>query len=110
MSWMDVLKLRGIKGDGTEVETNPAELVDYLTYRSWAWQSKKAREDEGLGSEGWDDDEHLEQIMHTEPKTASGRDKFRLYNPSPSQRKLWIQTWNKEFGERLGAVYPTGDE
>ena len=104
MSWMDILKLRGIKDDGTEVETSPEELVNYLSYRSWAWQNKKAREDEGLGSNGWDDDEHLELIMHTKPA------KFRLYNPSPSQRKLWIQTWNKEFGERLGVIYPTGDE
>lgn len=105
MSWMDVLKLRGVKDDGTEVETTPEELVDYLTYRSWAWQSEKARVDEGLGSgEGYDDDEHLDLIMHTKSQ------KWRIYNPSPQQRKLWIQTWNKEFGERLDAVYPTGDE
>jgi len=105
MSWMGVLKLRGTNSDGTEVDTNPVELMDYLTYRSWCWQSEKARVDEGLDSgDGWDDDKHLEQIMHTKPQ------KWWPYNPSPEQRKKWIQTWNEEFGKRLDAVYPTGDE
>ena len=103
MAWEDILKLRGIKDDGTEVDTTPAELTNYLTYRSWAWQNAKARKEEGL-SGGVSDEEHLDYIMHTKPK------KFQMYNPSPEQRKLWISTWNEEFGRRLGVIYPTGDE
>jgi len=100
MAWEDVLKIRGAKFDGTEVDADPKEVIDYLTYRSWAWQSQKARDSEGLAGEGYDDKEHLELIT-----TPKGR---MYYNPK--NVKSWIKTWNEEFGRRLGAIYPTGDE
>jgi len=107
MTWENILKLKGTLSSGDEVDWSPKKITDYLTYRSWAWQNEKARVEEGLGSgDGWDDKEHLEQILNTKRKA----DKYRIYKPSPEQTKIWIQTWNREFGERLDAVYPTGDE
>ena len=100
MSWEDVLKIRGAKFDGTEVDADPKEVINYLAYRNWAWQSQKARDSEGLAGEGYDDKEHLKLIT-----TPKGR---MYYNPK--NVKSWIKTWNEEFGRRLGAIYPTGDE
>ena len=100
MAWEDVLKIRGVKFDGTEVDAEPKKLADYLTYRSWASQSQKARDSEGLAGEGFNDKEHLELI--TTPRGEA------LY--SPKNVKSWIKTWNEEYGRRLGAIYPTGDE
>ena len=42
MGWEAILKIKAIAG-GREVDAEPEEMVDYLTYRSWAWQSNKAR-------------------------------------------------------------------
>ena len=101
--WEDILKIKGETSDGREFDTKPEEVVDYLMYRSWAWQSQKARENAEISGEGFNDKEHLELI------TTSKGEPLK-YRPKGNQLKLWIQTWNKEFGERLNAVYPTGDE
>ena len=100
MGWEAILKIKAIAG-GREVDAEPEEMVDYLTYRSWAWQSNKARKEEDLSGEGFRDKEHLELIT-----TPSGKNLG--YNPK--NVKQWIRTWNEEFGKRLGAIYPTGDE
>jgi len=98
-----ILKLEGETSDGRTVDSEPSEIADYVTYRSWAWQSAKARKEEGLSGEGFDDKEHLELI-------TTPRGKILGYSPKGEQLKKWILTWNKEFGERLNAIYPTGDE
>tara|TARA_Y100001938_G_C7784265_1_gene279425 strand:- start:189 stop:491 length:303 start_codon:yes stop_codon:yes gene_type:complete len=100
MSWEAILKIKATAG-GREVDAEPEEMVDYLTYRSWAWQSNKARKEEDLSGEGFSDKEHLELI-------TTPRGKNLGYNPK--NVKQWIRTWNEEFGKRLGAIYPTGDE
>ncbi len=53
------------------------------------------------GGEGFHDEEHLELI-------TTPRGKMLGFNPE--NVKKWIMTWNEEFGKRLGAIYPTGDE
>ena len=100
MSWQDIIKIKGRAG-GREIDAEPEEMVDYLTYRNWAWQSDKARKEEGLSGEGFDDKKHLELIT-----TSKGK----ALGYSPKDVKQWIRTWNEEFGKRLGAEYPTGDE
>ena len=88
---------------GAVLKNEPGEILDYLTYKNWAWQSKRARKDAGLPGEGFSDKEHLELIT-----TSRGR---KLgYSPEGRELKAWLRTWNEEFGRRLGAVYPTGDE
>lgn len=101
--WRSILKISGRTDDGREIDTDPETIRDYLTYRSWAWQSDKARKEEGLSGEGFNDKEHLELIT-----TPRGR--ALGYSPKGRELKNWLLTWNKEFGERLGAIYPTGDE
>lgn len=98
--WRSILKIKGVAG-GRDVEAEPEEMVDYITYRSWAWQSAKARKDAKLSGGGFDDKEHLELI-------TTPRGKMLGFNPEDV--KKWIMTWNEEFGKRLGAIYPTGDE
>lgn len=102
-NWKNILKISGRTDDGREIDTDPETIRDYLTYRSWAWQSDKARKEEGLSGEGFNDKEHLELIT-----TPRGR--ALGYSPKGRELKNWLLTWNKEFGERLGAIYPTGDE
>ena len=99
----NILKIEGETSDGRKIDAEPAEIKDYLTYRNWAWQSDKARKEEGLSGEGFDDKEHLELI-------TTPRGKALGYSPKGEELKKWILTWNKEFGERLSAIYPTGDE
>ena len=99
----NILKIEGETSDGRKIDAEPAEIKDYLTYRNWAWQSDKARKEEGLSGEGFDDKEHLELI-------TTPRGKALGYSPKGEELKKWILTWNKEFGERLRAIYPTGDE
>lgn len=99
----NILKIEGETSDGRKIDVEPAEIKDYLTYRNWAWQSDKARKEEGLSGEGFDDKEHLELI-------TTPRGKALGYSPKGEELKKWILTWNKEFGERLRAIYPTGDE
>jgi len=99
----NILKTEGETADGRKVTSTPEEMTDYLTYRNWAWQSNKARQDAGLAGEGFDDKEHLELI-------TTSRGKSLGYSPKGEQLKTWIRTWNEEFGKRLDAVYPTGDE
>lgn len=99
----NILKTEGETADGRKVTSTPEEMTDYLTYRNWAWQSSKARKDAGLTDEGFDDKEHLELI-------TTPRGKPLGYSPKGEQLKTWIRTWNEEFGKRLDAVYPTGDE
>ena len=99
----NILKIEGETSDGRKIDAEPAEIKDYLTYRNWAWQSDKARKEEGLSGEGFDDKEHLELI-------TTPRGKVLGYSPKGEELKKWILTWNKEFGERLNAIYLTGDE
>tara|TARA_R100001015_G_C4615936_1_gene171984 strand:+ start:770 stop:1081 length:312 start_codon:yes stop_codon:yes gene_type:complete len=103
MSWESILKLEGKTSDGREVDVEPEELIDFLTYRSWAWQSQKARDDAEIGGEGFNDKEHLELI-------TTPRGKILGYSPEGEQLKAWIRTWNEEFGKDLNVIYPTGDE
>lgn len=98
-----IIKTEGETADGRKVTSTPEEMTDYLTYRNWAWQSSKVRKDAGLTDEGFDDKEHLELI-------TTPRGKPLGYSPKGEQLKTWIRTWNEEFGKRLDAVYPTGDE
>ena len=99
----NILKIEGETSDGRKIDAEPAEIKDYLTYRNWAWQSDKARKEEGLSGEGFDDKEHLELI-------TTPRGKVLGYSPKGEELKKWILTWNKEFGERLNGIYLTGDE
>jgi len=100
-SWKSILKIES-EVDGRKVRTSPEESIDFLTYRSWAWQSKKARESEGMTG-GFKDKEHLELITTPKGKALG-------YDVKGDELKRWIRTWNAEFGEKLGAIYPTGDE
>jgi len=102
VSLMDEMENIGtiIKQDGYKTK----EILDYMTYKSWAWQSERARKDAGLGEgDGFSDEEHLELITTPRGKTLG-------YSPEGAELKAWIRTWNEEFGRRLGIVYPTGDE
>jgi GNAT superfamily N-acetyltransferase len=95
-SWWGMLKLRGQDAEGREVESSPMEVLAYVGYRSWAWQSDKARKHFNLEGEGFSDEEHIKLL-----------DK---YAESESEKKQFLRTWNKEFGEKLNAIYETGDE
>tara|TARA_R100000231_G_scaffold49955_2_gene42458 strand:- start:1704 stop:3314 length:1611 start_codon:yes stop_codon:yes gene_type:complete len=88
---------------GTIIKNEPEDVVDYLAYKNWAWQSKRARKDAGLSGVGFSDKEHLELI-------TTPRGKALGYAPEGRELKAWLRTWNEQFGRRLGAVYPTGDE
>ena len=103
MNWETILKIRGRTDDGREIDEEPETIIDFLTYRSWAWQSDKARKAAGLSGEGFSDKEHLELI-------TTPRGKALGYSPKGMELKNWLLKWNKEFGERLGAIYPTGYE
>lgn len=93
MSWRERLK----KGIPIEVsdplgrvtatkDMEEGEVLDFLTYRSWAWQNAKARKLDGL-SGGVDDVKHLSYI------------------DAHPQRKMWIERWNVEFGHELNVIY-----
>lgn len=94
--WQDVLKIKGTTSGGKGIDSNPAEVMDYLGYRNWAWQSDKARKYFKVSGEGFSDEEHLNLLSK--------------YTSSPQQRKRFLMTWNNEFGEEIDAIYPTGDE
>jgi hypothetical protein len=63
------------------------ETIDFLSYRSWAWQNAKARKLHDLSGRGADDAKHLSYI------------------DAHPQRKMWIERWNAEFGHELNVIY-----
>jgi hypothetical protein len=63
------------------------ETIDFLSYRSWAWQNAKARKLHDLSGRGADDVKHLSMI------------------DAHPQRKMWIERWNAEFGHELNVIY-----
>ena len=95
-NWKIVLKIEGTTSDNRKIDSKPEEIMDYVGYRNWAWQSDKARKHFKVSGEGFEDKEHLDLL-----------DK---YVTSPQQKKKFLMTWNSEFGEKIGAVYPTGGE
>ena len=100
MSWENILKIkvRSSNPEGTitgEKDMEPEDIVDYLTYRNWAWQSAKVRRAFNLDLEGEeygrDDDTHIGLL---------GGSTYR-----PKHPEKWIKMWNVEFGPKVNVYY-----
>tara|TARA_R110000765_G_C18666540_1_gene577533 strand:+ start:180 stop:506 length:327 start_codon:yes stop_codon:yes gene_type:complete len=104
MNWEDILKakfritMNNPEGNvSAEKEIDEKEFMDLLTYRSWAWQSAKARKAfnvdlEGEREYGYVDEKHL--LLLTDGK---------YYHPK--NPNAWVKRWNAEFGEATGVYY-----
>ena len=99
MNWEDILKakfritMNNPEGNvSAEKEIDEKEFMDLLTYRSWAWQSAKARKAFDIGGEGFEDERHL--LLLTDGK---------YYHPK--NPNAWVKRWNAEFGEATGVYY-----